>query len=90
MHNVGIILAVEMASGRVERGRVLAKQLDLLLGGVTGLIDLLGSLLGTVGEFLGLVLDFLVKTLDLSVDPYMRGRMRSPEVKSYSVSSILF
>ncbi|KAJ2913881.1 hypothetical protein MD484_g6543, partial [Candolleomyces efflorescens] len=27
---------------------------------------------------------FLVKTLDLSVDPYMRGRMRSPEVKSYS------
>jgi hypothetical protein len=30
---------------------------------------------------------FLVKTLDLSVDPYMRGRMRNPEVKSYSVSS---
>jgi len=27
---------------------------------------------------------FLVKTLVLSVDPYMRGRMRSPEKKSYS------
>ena len=28
----------------------------------------------------------LVKTLVLSVDPYMRGRMRRPEIKSYSVS----
>ncbi|KAG2174379.1 hypothetical protein INT43_004402 [Umbelopsis isabellina] len=28
--------------------------------------------------------DYLVKTLVLSVDPYMRGRMRSAEVKSYS------
>lgn len=28
--------------------------------------------------------DFIVKTLVLSVDPYMRGRMRSPEKKSYS------
>jgi len=27
---------------------------------------------------------FLIKTLVLSVDPYMHGRMRSPEVKSYS------
>ncbi|KAJ6622524.1 hypothetical protein B0H10DRAFT_2013058 [Mycena sp. CBHHK59/15] len=27
---------------------------------------------------------FLIKTLVLSVDPYMRGRMRAPEVKSYS------
>ncbi|KAJ7478380.1 hypothetical protein FB451DRAFT_1351027 [Mycena latifolia] len=27
---------------------------------------------------------FLIKTLVLSVDPYMRGRMRSPEKKSYS------
>ncbi|KAG5644331.1 putative secondary metabolism biosynthetic enzyme [Asterophora parasitica] len=26
---------------------------------------------------------FIVKTLVLSVDPYLRGRMRSPEVKSY-------
>lgn len=29
---------------------------------------------------------FLVKTLALSIDPYMRGRMRDPNVKSYSVS----
>ena len=28
----------------------------------------------------------LIKTLELSIDPYMRGRMRSPEKKSYSVS----
>ena len=28
---------------------------------------------------------FLLKTLVLSIDPYMRGRMRSPEIKSYSV-----
>jgi NADPH-dependent curcumin reductase CurA len=28
---------------------------------------------------------FLVKTLVLSVDPYMRGRMRAPETKSYIV-----
>ncbi|KAF7366193.1 NADP-dependent oxidoreductase RED1 [Mycena venus] len=27
---------------------------------------------------------FLIKTLVLSIDPYMRGRMRSPEQKSYS------
>ncbi|KAJ6477285.1 alcohol dehydrogenase [Mycena vulgaris] len=27
---------------------------------------------------------FLIKTLVLSVDPYMRGRMRNPEKKSYS------
>lgn len=27
---------------------------------------------------------FLVKTLELSVDPYMRGRMREPTKKSYS------
>lgn len=29
---------------------------------------------------------FLIKTLVLSVDPYMRGRMRAPEHKSYSVN----
>ena len=29
---------------------------------------------------------FLVKTLELSIDPYFRGRMRAPTVKSYSVS----
>lgn len=28
--------------------------------------------------------EFIVKTLVLSVDPYMRGRMRAPEKKSYS------
>lgn len=28
---------------------------------------------------------FLVKTLVLSIDPYMRGKMRGPEKKSYSV-----
>ncbi|KAJ7668858.1 hypothetical protein B0H17DRAFT_1087578 [Mycena rosella] len=27
---------------------------------------------------------FIIKTLVLSVDPYMRGRMRDPEIKSYS------
>ena len=27
---------------------------------------------------------FLVKVLEISIDPYMRGRMRSPEKKSYS------
>jgi len=26
----------------------------------------------------------LIKTLDLSIDPYMRGRMRDPSKKSYS------
>ena len=29
---------------------------------------------------------FLVKVLVLSVDPYMRGRMRAPSKSSYSVS----
>ncbi|PPR06845.1 hypothetical protein CVT24_011318 [Panaeolus cyanescens] len=32
---------------------------------------------------------FLVKTLDLSIDPYMRGRMRDPSVESYSPPFIL-
>jgi len=27
---------------------------------------------------------FLVKTLEFSIDPYMRGRMRDPSIKSYS------
>jgi len=27
---------------------------------------------------------FLVKVLELSIDPYMRGRMRAPEKESYS------
>lgn len=30
---------------------------------------------------------FLLKVLVLSIDPYLRGRMRSAEIKSYSVSS---
>ena len=29
---------------------------------------------------------FLVKTLVLSIDPYMRGRMRDPNIESYAVS----
>ena len=29
---------------------------------------------------------FLIKILELSIDPYMRGRMRAPENKSYAVS----
>ena len=29
---------------------------------------------------------FLVKTLTLSIDPYLRGRMREPHIKSYAVS----
>jgi hypothetical protein len=28
---------------------------------------------------------FLIKTLVLSIDPYMRGKMRAPEKESYSV-----
>ena len=28
----------------------------------------------------------LIETLELSIDPYIRGRMRAPETKSYSVS----
>ena len=28
----------------------------------------------------------LIKTLELSIDPYIRDRMRVPEAKSYSVS----
>ena len=32
---------------------------------------------------------FLVKVLVLSVDPYMRGRMRAPSKSSYSVSTFL-
>lgn len=31
----------------------------------------------------------LVKTLVLSIDPYLRGRMRSPEKKSYNVCHII-
>ncbi|KAH9937947.1 hypothetical protein B0H21DRAFT_825392 [Amylocystis lapponica] len=32
---------------------------------------------------------FLVKTLVLSIDPYMRGRMREPHIKSYSEPYLL-
>lgn len=30
---------------------------------------------------------FLVKTLYLSIDPYMRGRMRDPSIESYQASN---
>ncbi|KAH9832045.1 NAD-P-binding protein [Rhodofomes roseus] len=33
---------------------------------------------------------FLVKTLVLSIDPYMRGRMRGPHIKSYLLSPTSF
>lgn len=29
---------------------------------------------------------FLIKTLELSIDPYMRNRMRAPTASSYAVS----
>jgi len=32
---------------------------------------------------------FLVKTLELSIDPYMRGRMRAPEIKSYAPAFVI-
>lgn len=32
---------------------------------------------------------FLVKTLVLSIDPYLRGKMRDPSIKSYSVRPML-
>jgi hypothetical protein len=63
VHNVRIIVAVKMTSGRVERSRMLAEKLDLLLGGVAGLLNLLGSLFSTMSKFLGLVLDLLVQAL---------------------------
>lgn len=28
--------------------------------------------------------DFILKTLEISVDPYMRGRMRDPSIESYT------
>ena len=31
---------------------------------------------------------FLVKILVLSIDPYMRGRMRDPKIESYTVSAL--
>ena len=37
-------------------------------------------------ENVGLNGGFLAKTLVLSIDPYMRGRMRDPGIKSYVVS----
>ena len=32
----------------------------------------------------------LIKILEFSIDPYMRGKMRVPEAKSYSVSCELW
>jgi NADPH-dependent curcumin reductase CurA len=31
---------------------------------------------------------FLIKTLILSIDPYLRGKMRHPEKKSFSVRKL--
>ncbi|KAI6753247.1 hypothetical protein HG531_005416 [Fusarium graminearum] len=50
VHDVRIIVAVKVTTGRVERRRVLAEQLNLLLSGVTGLLYLLGSLFSTALE----------------------------------------
>lgn len=33
--------------------------------------------------------EYIIKTLVLSIDPYMRGRMRDPDIESYAASVIL-
>ena len=40
-------------------------------------------------ENVGLNGGFLVKTLVLSIDPYLRGKMRDPKVQSYSVRTYM-
>ena len=62
--DVGVVGGVVLAAGGLERGGVLAEELDVLLGGVARLLDLLGALLGAVGQLLGLVLDLLVQALN--------------------------
>lgn len=62
--DVGVVDARELAARGVVRGRLLAEQLNVLLGRVAQLLDLLGARVGARVELLGLVLNLLVQALE--------------------------
>lgn len=66
--DIRVVVAVEMTPRRVERSRMLSKQLYLLLSGVASLVNFLCALLGAMGELLGLVLDLLMQAFENGED----------------------
>lgn len=54
------MVCVQLPARRFECSGLLAKQLDVFLRAVPGLVDFLGALLYPCGDFLMLGLDFLV------------------------------
>lgn len=64
VNDIGVIAAIELAAGGIVRGSLLAEHLNVLLGCVAQLVNLLGARVGARVELLGLVLDFLVQALE--------------------------
>lgn len=61
--DIRVVASVQLAAGRVVRCRLLAQKLNMLLGGVAHLVDLLSAALSSTLQLLGLVLDLLVQAL---------------------------
>jgi hypothetical protein len=64
LQNVGVVCSLQVTAVRVVRGRVLAEELDVLLGMGSGLVDLLAALARSFGQLLALVLDLGVQAFE--------------------------
>jgi hypothetical protein len=68
LEDIGVLVSADLATGALKGSRVLAKQLDVLLGCLARLVDKLSTFSGALCEFLGLVLDLAVETLEHGED----------------------
>ena len=64
LEDVGVVGRLHVAAVRVENCRVLAKELNLLLGVQASLVDSLTALASSLGELLALVLDLGVQAVE--------------------------
>jgi hypothetical protein len=61
LQDIGIVCSLQVAAVRVVRGRVLAEELDMLLGMGSGLVDSLAALARSFCQLLALVFDLRVQ-----------------------------
>jgi len=73
LKDVGIFVSTDLASGALKGSGVLTELLNVLLRGLTSLVDKLASLSSTLCELLGLILDLGVKTLEDGEDRALEG-----------------
>jgi hypothetical protein len=63
LEDIGILVSADLSARALKGSRVLAEQLDVLLGCLARLVDKLSTFSSALCEFLGLVLDLAVETL---------------------------